>query len=106
MNLQVVFLDDQAGPHPLGQFVLGDQPFTPLDQGEQQIERACAERDRLAFDQQPPCRRVDLEAVEGVCSRHDEEACSVGREGSSKEKTIIAPSGERTGSRRRLHCFA
>ncbi len=70
LDLQVVLLDDQSGPDQVEQLVLGDQTIAPLDQRQQEVECARAERRRLLVDQELPRSRTELEAAELVGQRH------------------------------------
>ena len=70
LHLQVVLLDHQPRPDRLEQLVLGDEPLAPLDQREQQVERARAQRRRLLVDQELPRRGTELEATESIGGRH------------------------------------
>jgi hypothetical protein len=57
--LQVAFLDQESRPDQTKQFILADDAVAPLDQGQQQVECACAQPRRLAVDQQPAQRWID-----------------------------------------------
>ena len=70
LDLQVVLLDHQPGPDELEQFPLGDDPVTPFDQGEQDVEGARAERGRRAADPQLPLGDCQLEVVEAMKVGH------------------------------------
>ena len=74
LHLQVVVLDDAAGPDEIEQLGARHRALAPLDQREQQIERASAELGRLAVDEQLPLGRQQREPVEaqrrGVVGGH------------------------------------
>jgi hypothetical protein len=40
--MEVVLLDHAPGPDQVEQLALGDDPVAPLEQREQEVERACA----------------------------------------------------------------
>ena len=63
---QVVVLDDAAFPDQVVQLGTRDHPIASLDQSEQEIERAAAQRRWLAVDQHLPLYRPDLHVPESV----------------------------------------
>lgn len=62
MHLQVVLLNDETGPDAVEQLGLGHRAAAPLDECQEQVERARAERRRLAFDEDEALARADLDA--------------------------------------------
>jgi len=71
IHLEVAFLDHEARPHDVEQFVLGDRAVAPLDERHQHVERAGAELDRLARVRNEPLFRIEFEACETVGDRSD-----------------------------------
>ena len=63
VHLQVVLLDDEAGPDDLHQLVLGDDAVAPLDERDEEVEGAAAQLERLAFVPQRAFGRAQLEVV-------------------------------------------
>ena len=70
LHLEVVLLDDEPRPDQVEQLALGDDAVAALEQREQQVERARAERRRLAGDRQLALGDGELEAVEAVAVGH------------------------------------
>lgn len=66
LDLQVVVLDDPSGPDEVEQLGAGDRALAPLDEGEQQLERASADLRRPAVDEQLALGGQQDEAVESV----------------------------------------
>ncbi len=52
MDLQVVFLDDQAGPHDFEQFTLRNGTVAAFDEREQEVERPSSDNGGRASDEQ------------------------------------------------------
>jgi len=48
LRVEIVLAHHQPGPDELQQFFLGDEPIAVLDQRQQQVERACAQRRSLS----------------------------------------------------------
>ena len=63
LHREVVLLHHHAGPDPRQQLVLADHAIALLDQREQQVERAPAQRDRLAIGQQAALGRSQLQPL-------------------------------------------
>jgi hypothetical protein len=70
VDMQVAFLDDDAAPDGIEQFVLRDQPSGALDQCDQQVERPPAQRQRCTVDQQRTLPRPDLDRAETIGGLH------------------------------------
>ena len=70
LHLEVVLLDHEPRPDQVEELALGDDAVASLDQGEQQVEGARAERGRLAGDRQLALGERELEAVEAVAVGH------------------------------------
>jgi hypothetical protein len=70
LDLKVVLFHHEPRPDQLEQLVFGDQSFAPLDQGEQDIQRPCAQRHRLPVAEQLPGRRIQLEPAKAVRGGH------------------------------------
>jgi len=66
LHLQVVLFDDEPRPRGIEQLALRDEPAFAFREGEQHVERARADRDRRAADDEVPLDGVQLEAVEAV----------------------------------------
>ena len=64
VGLQIVFLDDPAGPYPCHQRVLADDGAACLDQRQQDIKRAPAQLSRLAVDEELAAMRQNPEPPE------------------------------------------
>ncbi len=63
---QVVFLDHETGPDEREQLVAADHAVAPLDQRDQHVEGARAQRCVCAGYQQPALREPHFEAVEAI----------------------------------------
>jgi len=64
LRLQVVLLDDHIGPDEIHQLVFGNEAAGALDQRDQHVECARAERCGRAIDQQSPLVGLQLETTE------------------------------------------
>ena len=60
----VVLLHHDPGPDQVEQFLLGDQPFAPLGQRQQQVEGACTHGGGLALHAHEPLGRAYLKTAE------------------------------------------
>lgn len=74
LDLEIIFLDNEAGPNEFEQLILADHAFTARDQRQQQIKGAGADTDGLAIDKYPAFGGPDLNLTEPivvwqVCSR-------------------------------------
>src|SRR5262249_31947233 len=58
------FLDHDSGPHAIEQFVLGEERSGAIDQRDQQVERAGAQRDGRAVLEQASRVGLQLEGAE------------------------------------------
>jgi hypothetical protein len=70
LHLQVVLLHDHVGPDEIDELGLPDDAVATLDQCQQQVERAGAERRGDAVDQHLPLAGADLEAAETIAVGH------------------------------------
>ena len=66
LHLEVVLLDDDAGPHELEQLVLGDDPVPAVDECQQQVEGAGADVGGLPADEYPAFGGTDFDLTEAV----------------------------------------
>jgi hypothetical protein len=64
--VQSGFLDHHLRPHQAEQFVLGDEMSGAIDERNQQIESARAQRNRCPVLQQPSLVGLELEGAEAV----------------------------------------
>jgi hypothetical protein len=62
--VEIGFLDEDVRPHPVEQFVLGNELPGALYQHAQEVECASAEFGWLAVYQQLPLARQQLESIE------------------------------------------
>ena len=69
VNLQVVFLDDQAWPHDVEQFLLRDHAVAPLNERMEQVESATAEFRWTPVDEDDA--RMWIHADSPRVKRHD-----------------------------------
>ena len=74
LHLQVVLLDDEAGPHDVKELVLGHRSIASFDERQQGVEGAAAELHRHVVRCEQPCIRIQPERREDVdrAGRHDE----------------------------------
>ena len=70
LHLQVVFLDDDAGPDHVQQLGLGDEAIAAFDQCMQNVEGTRAQRHGLPVDEQLAGGRTELEAAEPEVGAH------------------------------------
>jgi hypothetical protein len=71
LHRQVVLLDDHPRPHDLEQLVLRHDPVSPLDQREQQVERARTDLAVASVDAQDPPGALQLGSEEAIgCRGH------------------------------------
>ena len=64
LHLQVVLFDDEARPREVEQLLLGDQLAGAFGERHEHVERACADRDRSAADNEAALHGLQHEGIE------------------------------------------
>ncbi|HZT54731.1 MAG TPA: hypothetical protein VFA35_00785, partial [Burkholderiaceae bacterium] len=84
LHLQVVFLDDEARPRQIEELLLGDQLAGAFGERHEHVERACADRDRSAADNEAALHGLQHEGIEAeVVGGH-------ARSGASRRQRVCA----------------